>query len=69
MTDKGGKYGYRAVVPVAYAIPDDVSLSFFFLAFGVINSTSLHPGITIRARSVNSFWRSGDTTFVRVTCI
>ena len=25
VTDKGGKYGYRAVVPVAYAIPEDVS--------------------------------------------
>ena len=25
-TDKDGKYGYRAVVPVAYPIPGDVSL-------------------------------------------
>lgn len=24
-TDEEGKYGYRAVVPVSYAIPDDVS--------------------------------------------
>lgn len=26
-SDKDGKYGYRAVVPVAYAIPEDVSTS------------------------------------------
>jgi protocatechuate 3,4-dioxygenase beta subunit len=24
-TDSEGKYGYRAIVPVSYAIPDDVS--------------------------------------------
>jgi len=24
-TDKDGKYGYRAVVPVSYAVPSDVS--------------------------------------------
>jgi protocatechuate 3,4-dioxygenase beta subunit len=24
-TDGEGKYGYRAIVPVSYAIPDDVS--------------------------------------------
>ena len=28
VTDKDGKYGYRAVVPIAYPIPSDVSPSF-----------------------------------------
>ena len=56
VTDKGGKYGYRAVVPVAYAITEGVSFFLsFFLFFGVINPTPLGPRIPIRARSMNSF--------------
>ena len=58
VTDKSGKYGYRAVVPVAYAITDSEGVSFFlsfFLFFGVINPTPLGPRIPIRARSMNSF--------------
>ena len=31
-TDKDGKYGYRAVVPVAYPIPGDVRLQIDILA-------------------------------------
>ena len=30
-TDGEGKYGYRAIVPVSYAIPDDVGGNFFLL--------------------------------------
>ena len=48
MTDKDGKYGYRAVVPISYPIPVDVSLHCLLAsalpAFGVLN-----PALSSRA--------------------
>ena len=83
VADKDGKYWYRAVVPISYPIPVDVSLLCLVAsvapAFGVLN-WALYPrapslrGVltlleTISARRLTSFWHSDDTTYVQATCI
>lgn len=35
-TDGEGKYGYRAIVPVSYAIPDDVSGKLLYCGYTII---------------------------------
>jgi protocatechuate 3,4-dioxygenase beta subunit len=64
-TDKDGRYGYRAVVPVPYPIPGDVSvlLASASLAVDVLNPTSpcaralrcVGFSVTIRVRWASSF--------------
>ena len=52
VTDKDGKYGYRAIVPIAYPVPGDVSLpllAFASPAFGVLNDFSVRPHASLRS--------------------
>jgi len=49
VTDKGGKYGYRAVVPVSYAIPDDGPVGELLLALGRHNVRPGHLHMIIHA--------------------
>jgi protocatechuate 3,4-dioxygenase beta subunit len=62
-TDSEGRFGYRAVVPVAYPIPNDVCRHFirviqFFLA---------HSFVGIRAPWLSCSTLSTDTTSARTT--
>jgi protocatechuate 3,4-dioxygenase beta subunit len=63
-TDEEGKYGYRAIVPVSYAIPDDVSGSPLYC--GV--SFSVGDGSRYcRAQYVGCSYPYDDTTSDRIT--
>jgi protocatechuate 3,4-dioxygenase beta subunit len=50
VTNKDGKYGFRAIVPVSYPVPGDVSVPCFLSsAFGLLNDFSLRPRASVRS--------------------
>ena len=75
-TDREGRFGYRAVVPVAYPIPDDVRphrLPFplailLTCACGTCVYVDADVSLANRAPSPSYFSLSDDTTSDRTTC-
>jgi len=72
-TDKDGKYGYRAVVPVAYPIPGDGPVGDMLLKLGRHNMRPNHLHLMIEAPGYNKLttalypegdeWLSSDAVF------
>jgi hypothetical protein len=75
-TDGDGRYGYRAIVPVAYPIPGDVrptvsSFPTFFSRFLDTPKCLVLPAVRgeyDRVPWASSFSNWDDTTSVRITC-
>ncbi|KAH7925430.1 aromatic compound dioxygenase [Leucogyrophana mollusca] len=63
-SDKDGKYGYRAVVPVSYPIPGDGPVGELLLAMGRHNMRPNHLHMTVEApgfnKLVTAFYPEGD---------
>jgi protocatechuate 3,4-dioxygenase beta subunit len=63
-TDGEGKYGYRAIVPVSYAIPDDVSGNSSVVVY---HSALVTVSRYCRAQYVGCLYPWDDTTSGRIT--